>query len=391
MTAVASPDRELVDGAVQLPVAFARVLRAAGLDVAVGSTVLFAEALACVGLHERSKVYFAGRTTLVHRPEDLDTYTRAFAAFWDRWQPGRVVDDVVEEALPLVVAFDDDDDASDVPDDAADELDGDVVTVRWSAHEVLRARDFAAYTDDEFAEARRLVSDLRIRAARQRSRRRVRAARVRAGRIDLRRTVRSAMHTDGTPVRLHGHRPGTRPRRVVLLLDVSGSMEPYARAFVRFVHAAIRSRTRVEAFALGTRLTRMTRELQSRDPDAAIAAAAARVVDWSGGTRLGAGLREFNDRFGVRGIARGAIVVVLSDGWDRGDPTLLGGQMERLHRVAHRIVWVNPLKASDGYAPLAGGMAAALPFVDDFVEGHSIDALERVASLLGDDRQGAHR
>ncbi len=178
--------------------------------------------------------------------------------------------------------------------------------------------------------------------------------------------------------------PAERPRRVVLLCDVSGSMEPYARALVRFLHAAVTARGagRVEAFALGTRLTRITRELSWRDPDAAIAEASKAVTDWSGGTRLGEGLREFNDRWGVRGMARGAVVVILSDGWDRGDPERLGAEMARLHRVAHRVVWVNPLKAAPGYAPLARGMAAALPYVDDFVEGHSMASLEHLAAVV---------
>src|SRR5256714_10417909 len=154
---------------------------------------------------------------------------------------------------------------------------------------------------------------------------------------------------------------------------------------VRFLHAAVTSRKRggVEAFAIGTRITRITRELTSRDPDAAVAKAALAVVDWSGGTRLGEGLRRFNDRWGVRGMARGAVVVILSDGWDRGDPAALAVQMERLSRVAYRIVWVNPLKASPGYAPLARGMAAALPYVDDFVEGHSLAAMERLVEVIG--------
>ena len=169
----------------------------------------------------------------------------------------------------------------------------------------------------------------------------------------------------------------------MLLCDVSGSMEPYARALLRFLHAAVVGRGRVEAFALGTRLTRITRELSSRDPDAALGAAARRVVDWSGGTRLGEGLREFNDQWGVRGMARGAVVVILSDGWDRGDPEVLGEQMARLARVAHRIVWVNPLKATPGTRPLARGMAAALPYVDEFVEGHSLASLEHLAEVIG--------
>ena len=169
---------------------------------------------------------------------------------------------------------------------------------------------------------------------------------------------------------------------MVLLLDVSGSMEPYARALLRFVQAAVAGRGRVEAFALGTRLTRLTRELSSRDPDRALRAAAEAVLDWSGGTRLGAGLGRFNDEWGCRGMARGAVAVILSDGWDRGNPAEMAEQMRRLSRVAHRVVWVNPLKATPGYQPLARGMAAALPHVDAFVEGHNLDSLERLAALV---------
>jgi uncharacterized protein with von Willebrand factor type A (vWA) domain len=161
-------------------------------------------------------------------------------------------------------------------------------------------------------------------------------------------------------------------------------MAPYARALARFAHAAVAGRRRgqVEVFALGTRLTRITRELTTHDPDEALSRAAVAVADWDGGTRLGDGLRAFNDRWGVRGVARGAVVVVLSDGWDRGDPDLLGTEVVRLRRVAHRLVWVNPLKASDGYAPVARGMAAALPHLDEFVEGHSVNALRDLVEVL---------
>jgi uncharacterized protein with von Willebrand factor type A (vWA) domain len=194
--------------------------------------------------------------------------------------------------------------------------------------------------------------------------------------------VRHALRAGGEPMRRAFSEAGERPRRLVLLLDVSGSMEPYARALIRFVHAAVAGRTKVEAFALGTRLTRITRELSTHDPDAAVTRAAAAVTDWSGGTRLGDGLRQFNDEWGQRGMARGAIVVVLSDGWDRGDPAVMAEQMARLSRVAYRVVWVNPLKASPGYAPLAQGMAAALPYIDEFVEGHSLESLETLAAVV---------
>jgi uncharacterized protein len=360
----------------RLAVAFARVLRRAGIEVPVGATLTFANALAEVGLSTREHVYWTGRATLLTRPEQIATYDRAFDAFWARLAVSD--DDIVTEEVIFAL-----DTPADGNDGGAAEPQPDVpvITVRWSATEVLRRRDFAAYTPAEFVEARRLMDDLRFAGARRPSRRKKRSSRTR-GAPDVRRTVRRALRSGGEPVRRAFTEPGERTRRIVLLLDVSGSMEPYARAFVRFLHAAVVSRTRVEAFALGTRLTRVTRELQSRDPDAAVRAAAHRVTDWSGGTRLGDGLRAFNDTWGMRGMARGAVVVILSDGWDRGEPAVLGEQMARMARVAYKIVWVNPLKASPGYAPLAQGMAAALPYVDEFVEGHSLAALEELAEVI---------
>lgn len=365
----------------RVAVAFTRVLRSSGVDVPVGATLAFTEALGCVGLARRERVYWAGRATLVKRPEDIDVFDHAFAAFWGTLQ---IDGDVAVKTGPdVVIAFDAPiSDADDVVDGGEDEaVEMPLLTVRWSPTEVLRHRDFAAYTPAEFAESRRLIADLRLVGALRPSRRRKPTTR-RRGTPDLRRTVRRSFRAGGEPVSRAFLAPGMQTRRVVLLLDVSGSMEPYARAFARFLHAAVVGRGRVEAFALGTRLTRVTRELSSRDPDAAIRAAARRVVDWSGGTRLGENLREFNDRWGVRGMARGAVVVVLSDGWDRGAPGVLAEQMARLARVTYKIVWVNPLKASPGYAPLAQGMAAALPYVDEFVEGHSLAALEELAEVI---------
>lgn len=360
----------------RIAVTFARLLRADGLPVPVGSVVAFVDALGAVGLDRRDRVYWAGRATLVRRPEDVPAYDRAFAALW------LGVDDAGSDgpdADELVLSLDDDEGDGGEADDVAPG--GPTVSVRYSAAEVLRHKDFAAYTDAELAEARDLMSRLRMAGAPRRSRRLQRARRGRAP--DLRRTVRDALRSDGEPMRRSYRRPSERPRRVVLLCDVSGSMEVYSRALLRFLHAAVAGPLRVEAFALGTRLTRLTRELSSHDPDAALRAAAASVVDWSGGTRLGEGLRAFNDEWGIRGMARGAVVVVLSDGWDRGDPEVLAEQMARLRRVAHRVVWVNPLKASAGYAPLARGMAAALPHVDEFVEGHSLASLETLVEVIG--------
>ncbi len=364
-----------------MAVAFARVLRGAGLNVSLDSVLTFTEALGAVGLAERHPVYWAGRATLVHRPEDIATYDRAFASFWEQVRAAGV--QLPEpEPLRITIAVDD---GPEGPDEEEPTEPGDepTISLRWSRSEVLRHRDFAAYTSAELTEAQQLMNDLRLAGSLRRSRRMVRSRRGR-GRLDLRRTVRHALRAEGETVRRLHLEQGTRPRRLILLLDVSGSMEPYARALLRFVHAAVAGRQKVEAFAVGTRLTRMTRELQSRDPDVALAHAAERVMDWSGGTRLGDGLRRFNDEWGVRGLARGAIVVILSDGWDRGDPEILGEQMGRLARVAHRVVWVNPLKVTPGYAPLARGMAAALPHVDAFVEGHSLAALQELAAVISE-------
>lgn len=362
----------------RMAVAFAHVLRTAELEVPVGTVTTFVEALGRVGIEDRDRVYWAGRTTLIRRPEDIALFDRAFAVFWF------AAEQIVarpDEPIELTIALDDDD-ADDGAEGDGDGVDDGVdVAVRWSANEVLSRKDFADCSDEEIEEIRRLMTQLRVASSRRRARRHRRTNR-RRGRPDLRRTVRRAMRTGGDPARRLFTAPDDRPRRIVLLLDVSGSMEHYARALLRFAHVAVAGRSEVEAFTFGTRLTRVTRELDSRDPDAAFRSATTAVEDWSGGTRIGAALREFNDQWGVRGMARGSIVVILSDGWDRGEPEVLGEQMARLQRVSHRIVWVNPLKYTDGYAPLARGMAAALPYVDDFVEGHSLDAVRELAALI---------
>jgi hypothetical protein len=361
----------------ELAVAFTRLLRGAGVRVPTSSTIAFGEALAVTGLADRDTTYWAGQATLVHRPEDRELFDRAFKVFWEHATGAAPPPE--EEPVRITLAVDDAGDEDDGPEHApAADGDDHTIELRFSAAEVLRQKDFAEYTPEELTEAQHLMSRLRLVGSPRRSLRLVRADR-RTDRPDLRRTVRAAMRAGGEPLRRHYLERTTRHRRLVLLLDVSGSMEPYARALIRFVHAAVAGRQKVEAFALGTRLTRITRELGSRDPDEALRRAAGRVTDYGGGTRLGEGLRDFNDEWGQRGMARGAVVVVLSDGWDRGDPELLGEQMQRLRRAAHKLIWVNPLKVTPGYAPLARGMAAALPHVDAFVEGHSIEAIEQLA------------
>jgi len=363
----------------EIAVAFSRVLRGAGLEVPISCTIAFTEALAALGLDDRDETYWAGRATLVRRPEDAELYDRAFRAFWEAWSPlGALAAEPEQHTITLAVDTGEEQDESPAE---ADPSDGEVLELRFSSTEVLRQKDFAEYTRAELDEAHELMTRMRLAGSPRRSLR-LGATNARTDRPDLRRTVRAAMRAGGEPLRRYHLERRTRHRRLVLLVDISGSMEPYARALLRFVHAAVVGRQKVEAFALGTRLTRLTRELSSRDPDDALRRAAIRMADYGGGTRLGEGLRAFNDTWGQRGMARGAIVVVLSDGWDRGDPAVLAEQMQRLHRVVHRLIWVNPLKVTPGYAPLARGMAAALPHVDEFVEGHSLEAIEHLARAI---------
>lgn len=380
----ASPPSEVdwpaVPVAERAAVGFSRLLRSAGISLSLSSTISFVEALNVVGLSQPSPVYWAGRSTLIQRPEDIELYNRLFDAWWRQRQSGI---DIVSVPQPVTVMLDTDDDKADDADDSQTEEDddGEIQQVRFSRTEVLTNKDFAEYTPDELNELNRLLPQLRFATFRRRSRR-MRPAKGRGDRPDLRRTVRKAIRHHGEPIARAYQCQSTKPRRLVLVLDVSGSMEPYARALIRFAHAATVARAKVEVFALGTRLTRLTRFLSNRDPDAALQRAFPEVKDWAGGTRLGDGIEEFNQEWGIRGMARGAVVVVMSDGWDRGDPAVLGQQMERLHRVTHRLVWVNPLKATPGYAPLAAGMAASLPHLDQFVEGHSFASLTHLAAII---------
>lgn len=359
-------------------VGFAHAVRRAGLAVPTGATVVFGRALAAVGMDRPSRVYWAGRASFVRSPDDVVLYDQAFADFFGLRSSPATAPETVTQQVDLAL-----DAEGEGGLDANDEPSREAQALRWSPTEILRHKDLATCTSDEIDEAHRLISFLGVHSVLRRHRRRQRCRHGR-GRPDLRTSMRQAMRTGGEVLRPAVTRPGEQPRRLVLLLDVSGSMEPYARALARFAHAAVTARRRghVEVFALGTRVTRVTRELSSHDPDDALAQASDAVEDWAGGTRLGEGLRRFNDRWGVRGLARGAVVVILSDGWDRGDPEVLAQEAARLHRVAHRLVWVNPLKASPGYAPLARGMAAALPHVDEFVEGHSVASLEKLAEVV---------
>ena len=248
-----------------------------------------------------------------------------------------------------------------------------------STFESERTRKFADWSPEELAE---LAGLLRRRAMPLPTRRSRRSAPARAGTADLRRTLRRSLGTGGDPLHIARRERRVRARRLVLLLDVSRSMSPYSRALLLFAYAAVRRSRRCEAFCFGTRLTRVTRLLDHRRPEEVLMRAAEEVVDWDGGTSIGSAVKTFLDQYGHRGMARGAVVVIASDGLDAGEPELLGRQMARLGRLAHRVVWLNPLAASERYRPLARGMHAALPHVDLFVSGHNLASLEEMAERL---------
>ncbi|GGF53446.1 VWA domain-containing protein [Marmoricola endophyticus] len=370
MTAeVVRPPEEILLG-------FARALRAAGLPVTQDRSAAFVTASSLVGLRDASGVYVAGRATLCAGPDDLERYDQVFHAwFGDAEGTPRVVPREqprqVSSPLPLT-----DDSGSGGAEDEAETVDA-----AASEAEILRHRDVAALSADQKA-----LLDAMIRALRPRPPRRRAARRTpwRRGDVDVRRTLRRSLRHLGEPVRIEHHRRHVRPRRVVLLVDVSASMRPYADALLRLCHVLVRTGAPVEAFTLGTRLTRITAALSTADPERALVRAGGEVPDWSGGTRLGETLQAFLDRWGARGMARGAVVVVLSDGWERGDAALLGEQMRRLRRLAHRVVWVNPHRGKAGYQPVQGGIVAALPHCDALVAGHSLRSFEQVLEVVGD-------
>ncbi|WP_235928490.1 vWA domain-containing protein [Goekera deserti] len=354
---------------------FARTLRHAGVAASPDRVEAMLTATSHLDVLDATAVYWAGRLTLCACPDDLDRYDAAFAAYFAGEAPRRPAtssapQQQLAESAPLQVDAGAGEERDDAPDLAA----------RASADEVLRHRDVSQLSIAERDQLRRLFALLVPAAPMRRSRRRRPDAR---GGVDPARTVRRALRDGGEVTRLAHRRPRPRPRRVVLLVDVSGSMSPYSDALLRFAHVAVRARpASTEVFTVGTRLTRLTRELRLRDPDRALAAVGTAVPDWSGGTRLGEVLQAFLDRWGRRGTARGAVVVICSDGWERGGAELLAEQMTRLHRLAHAVVWVNPHKGRDGYQPLTGGMQAALPSVDHFVAGHSLAAFEELTGVI---------
>ena len=357
-------------------------MRAAGARVGVDELLNAHRALRAIDPADRGAAYFALRATLCSRRDDFVAFDAAFAELFA--PPEQTAPQLPEELEPAALVLP----RMAVPAEEVavpTEGEAEVVPSAWSDAELLREKDFADYTDAERRLARRVMRRL-AGAGPARPSRRTRPARRRgapphAARPDLRRTMRSSLRTSGDPVERHWREPSERPRPLVLVCDVSGSMEPYARMLLQYMQACVAARRRVEAFVFGTSLTRVTAELAGRDPDRALDRAAGAADDWSGGTRIGDALATLNREHGRR-LGRGAIVVLLSDGWDRGDPEQLTAEMARLGRCAHSLIWLNTLKAHPGYEPLTRGMQAALPHVDHFLAGNSLASLADLADLM---------
>ena len=358
-------------------VTFGRILREVGIEVGPGRVSDAMRALGTVDLTRQEDVYFALRQTLVSRQDELELFDRAFVAWFLRGpiapivrqqQRRRYAERVVRDTLETGVEGDEDDDP------------GTPKELGASAHELLREKDFAEMTPEEFERVRRLMAAIARTRPRRTSRRR--SPDPRGDRLDMRRLCRKSLRTGGDPVEQTWRARKSVHRKLVVLCDVSGSMDAYARALLFYLHAIVGTGSGVEAFAFGTRLTRLTPDLATRDPEAALARATIATVDWGSGTRIGGSLQEFNTVYGRRALSRGAVVVIVSDGWERDDPDLVAREMAKLARAAFAVVWVNPLKGNPEYQPLAGGMRAALPFVDRFLPGHNLRSLEELGAVL---------
>jgi uncharacterized protein len=366
---------------VTMLVRFGRELRAAGLAVGSGDLMTYSSALAELDPSDLADVYWAGRAILVARRDDIAVYDRVFRQFF------LGADDPLAAVLQLNAgtAARTSEAALVVPatDRDPDEQQGEqaVLGLMASDAEALRHKSFAAFTPEELAAVRRIMARIRLTPPRRRTRR---TAAARDGSaLDVRRMIRQSLREHGEPARLYWRERKTRPRPLILILDVSGSMADYSRNLLQFAYSAKRAAARVEVFCFGTRLTRITRELDHRRPDDALARAARTVFDWEGGTRIGGSLDSFVRDWGRRGLCRGGIVVICSDGLDRGDPAVLAAAMERLARLSHRIVWMNPHKGGDqAFRPSTLGMMVAAPHVDLLLSGHDLNSLEELAAML---------
>jgi hypothetical protein len=385
------PDADLAS----LAARFAARLRAEGLPAGPERSARFAEAVTLTDPRTTKELYWCGLATLVADPSEIATFDRVFAIVFEGFPDrkpavadgSRPDSPVPPQRADLSAVIDTADSgpssSADASDSSPEDEDDDVTpfpTVA-TAEERLGGRDFASLSTDELALLVDVMRRLRLATPLRRSRRYEPGSRGR--RIDLRTTMRQAQRSGGYPVSLARHRLRTRPRRLVVLCDISGSMEPYARALLQLIYCAMAAGgPSTEVFTFATRLTRLTRVLAKVRPEVALERAGRAAPDWSGGTRIGVALKAFLDRYGARGVARGAVVLIISDGWETGDAAELGEQMRRLSRLAYRIVWANPRTASANYQPLVAGMAAAWPYCDSVVSAHSLRAIDPLLRAL---------
>lgn len=389
-----------------------RDLRDAGLPIGSGQVMTFVESVGEIDCRIRNDFYAAAKSTLVTSPEQIPTFDAVFGRFWRQvMNPIAPVETPIENLLSdeeppedstpresseqekkagadnatrvrerSVMAVEDTDAEGDGDADDLDELPDDVIV--FSAREVLRKKDFSQFTDEEIAEARRMIARMDWKLGTRETRRKERA--THGDFIDYRATLRRSLRHTGVPIELKYRRRKERMRPLVLICDISGSMDRYSRLLLQFVHALEHGLDSVEVFVFSTRLTRITRELRKRNVDAAIENVVNRVDDWSGGTRIGEAIKDFNYRWSRRVLRSGATVVMISDGWDRGDPKLLSNEMARLQRSCRRLIWLNPLLGAPGYQPLTQGIRAALPYVDYFLPIHNLKSMEALAHILGE-------
>ncbi len=380
---------------------FTRALRAAGITTDIGAAIDYSRALTLIDIGDREQVRAAGLAIFVRRRDEVPVYEEVFARFWQRYelaiepmaldlqieavadeheQMSRLSAGEAEGADDVVGGVSDGADASEDGADLADEA---AASISWSERERLLHKPFERMSLEELRDAERLVDQVRPRLEMRRSRRQHLHRHGRS--VATRQMFRANLQNGGDLVEWLWRRPALRPRSITVICDVSGSMERHSRLLIRFAMALHRvSAVRTEAFVFGTHLTRVTRELTGRDPDAGLERVTAAVSDWSGGTRIGESLRQFNRGWARRTLRSSGVVIVVSDGWDRGDPGLVRAEMSRLQRSCHRLIWLDPLAGSEYYQPLAGGMAAAYPFIDDLVAVNDLASLQRLGALLAE-------
>jgi uncharacterized protein with von Willebrand factor type A (vWA) domain len=398
----------------QRALAFARLLRRAGVKTTTGQAMDFVRAIEHIDISRREEFREAARACLVTHKDDLPVFDRLFDLYW-RAKP-EYTDGLLQQPDPndlIELAPEEGEEAEETEGSSiegargrrleaieaieeAEEGEGSETesladAFSYSPAEILREKDFADFTEDELAQIRRFMQQLTWQIGRRRSRRKVASPKGRF--MDPRRTMRRSLQSGGVPLTLARRRTKTKPRQLVVICDVSGSMDRYSRILLQFIYAVENGMAKVEAFVFGTRLTRVTRLLKHQDIDEAMRRVAREVQDWSGGTRIGQSLQSFNQEWARRVLRNGAVVLIISDGWDRGDPQLLAQEMARLQRSCYRLIWLNPLLGSPRYEPLTRGMQAALPYIDDFMPIHNFASLEALAKHLSqiDDKRPVRR